>query len=375
MPGPDIAILLIVVGILLEMITRASPAHIDINLNIKSQLEDQMRLEIIKTQILGKLGLEHKPNVTRDIPQVVYDKVVNKFRSKLQNHPKAKEVSNYYAKPKEIISFAEPATDNSDPYSMQFIVKSQSPEGSINVTNAVLWVLMQCKRHKCPRQRLNLKVYAKGKNGKYDSHIKSTRVKLSHTSWKKIRLPLDNVQEMFDSKKNILQYVVKCENCSNDVQPLYLRKNKNMLNKHKSSRLAKRRPFLVLHTKVKPSLDSRKKRRTAICDPGATGQQCCKRFHYISFAEIGWDDWILSPKGYYANFCDGSCPTSTRPEKLNSYHAIVINGFRQVKPRSAIQQCCTPKKLRSLSLVYLDDSSNIIASDLSEMIVDECGCS
>lgn len=57
------------------------------------------------------------------------------------------------------------------------------------------------------------------------------------------------------------------------------------------------RPFIVINTH--PSRKIKRQRRSLNCSPGVT--ECCREKLYISFADIGWDDWILYPPGNEIN--------------------------------------------------------------------------
>lgn len=69
------------------------------------------------------------------------------------------------------------------------------------------------------------------------------------------------------------------------------------------------KPFLVIYTHSQARRAAhRRQKRSSDCDNGI--HECCREKLYVSFAEIGWDDWILQPPGYNAYFCKGSCTTA-----------------------------------------------------------------
>uniref|UniRef100_A0A3B3VY34 Bone morphogenetic protein 6 n=1 Tax=Poecilia latipinna TaxID=48699 RepID=A0A3B3VY34_9TELE len=50
----------------------------------------------------------------------------------------------------------------------------------------------------------------------------------------------------------------------------------------------------------------------------------CKRHElYVSFRELGWQDWIIAPEGYAANYCDGECSFPLNGHMNATNHAIV----------------------------------------------------
>jgi hypothetical protein len=103
---------------------------------------------------------------------------------------------------------------------------------------------------------------------------------------------------------------------------------------------------------------------------------CCKRRLYVSFRQLGWDEWILYPAGYYANYCFGEC------QELNFAHfnTHVLRDYRTIfgaeygDVLDALAPCCSPTKLSPVSLIYYDQNRRIIKRDLPRMRVEECGC-
>jgi len=135
-------------------------------------------------------------------------------------------------------------------------------------------------------------------------------------------------------------------------------------------------PFLVLETESSPNF-KRSRRRALECSPRV--KHCCKQRFYISFRDLGWDDWIIAPKGYYANYCRGHCGGPHRtPDTFLNYHTHVLEEYRRTSEGQAnldgITPCCAPTKFAPMSLIYFGPDLNIIKRDLPKMIVEECGC-
>lgn len=129
------------------------------------------------------------------------------------------------------------------------------------------------------------------------------------------------------------------------------------------------RPFLVVY--LDPNVMKTVRRRALDCS-GAIRGQCCKQSFYVSFKALGWDDWIIAPPGYFANYCRGDCNEFYRtPDTYLTYYAYVIDEYREL---DKIQPCCSPIKFSSMSLIYYGPHQNIIKRDLPKMVVDECGC-
>ena len=121
-------------------------------------------------------------------------------------------------------------------------------------------------------------------------------------------------------------------------------------------------PYIQLHVR-----DSVPWTTDRICteqsDPTETS--CCMWPLLVDFNEFGWD-WVLFPRTYEANFCSGDCSLGV----VSDYpHTHLIN------LHSAAGPCCAPRKMSSISMLYLDEDKNVIMGKLPSMKVERCGCS
>ncbi|XP_063782267.1 bone morphogenetic protein 7-like isoform X2 [Pseudophryne corroboree] len=104
-------------------------------------------------------------------------------------------------------------------------------------------------------------------------------------------------------------------------------------------------------------------------------KQACKKHElYVSFSDLGWQDWIIAPEGYAAYYCDGECAFP-----LNSYmnatnHAIVQTLVHFINPETVPKPRCAPTELQGISVLYFDDRSNVILKKYRNMVVRSCGC-
>ncbi|KAG8513356.1 Bone morphogenetic protein 7 [Galemys pyrenaicus] len=104
-------------------------------------------------------------------------------------------------------------------------------------------------------------------------------------------------------------------------------------------------------------------------------RQACKKHElYVSFRDLGWQDWIIAPEGYAAYYCEGECAFP-----LNSYmnatnHAIVQTLVHFINPDTVPKPCCAPTQLNAISVLYFDDSANVILKKYRNMVVRACGC-
>lgn len=101
---------------------------------------------------------------------------------------------------------------------------------------------------------------------------------------------------------------------------------------------------------------------------------CQKRTLYVSFKDLGWQDWIIAPDGYAAFFCGGECSFPLSPQMNATNHAIVQTLFHLMKPNVVPKPCCAPSKLSAIMVLYFDDNSNVILKKYKNMVVKTCGC-
>ncbi|KAL6040313.1 hypothetical protein STEG23_017213, partial [Scotinomys teguina] len=101
---------------------------------------------------------------------------------------------------------------------------------------------------------------------------------------------------------------------------------------------------------------------------------CKKHELYVSFQDLGWQDWIIAPKGYAANYCDGECSFPLNAHMNATNHAIVQTLVHLMNPEYVPKPCCAPTKLNAISVLYFDDNSNVILKKYRNMVVRACGC-
>ncbi|KAJ8413232.1 hypothetical protein AAFF_G00092280 [Aldrovandia affinis] len=101
---------------------------------------------------------------------------------------------------------------------------------------------------------------------------------------------------------------------------------------------------------------------------------CRKHELYVSFRELGWQDWIIAPEGYAANYCDGECSFPLNAHMNATNHAIVQTLVHLMNPENVPKPCCAPTKLHAISVLYFDDNSNVILKKYKNMVVRACGC-
>ncbi|KAM4583516.1 bone morphogenetic protein 7-like [Fundulus diaphanus] len=107
---------------------------------------------------------------------------------------------------------------------------------------------------------------------------------------------------------------------------------------------------------------------------GLSKEGCKKRELYVSFRDLGWQDWIIAPEGYAAYYCEGECAFPLNSDMNATNHAIVQTLVHFINPETVPQPCCAPTQLHGISVLYFDDSSNVILKKYRNMVVRACGC-
>lgn len=101
----------------------------------------------------------------------------------------------------------------------------------------------------------------------------------------------------------------------------------------------------------------------------------CRRYsHTISFAELGWGDYIFLPETYEANFCAGSCEYPLTTNHNTTKHSYIQSLAAKLNPDLVPPPCCTPHTLSSVNVIYATESENFVAHEWHEMRAEVCGC-
>ncbi|KAG7258052.1 hypothetical protein CRUP_028251 [Coryphaenoides rupestris] len=118
------------------------------------------------------------------------------------------------------------------------------------------------------------------------------------------------------------------------------------------------------------------RRRRAIPNFLRGRPQPCQRVPlFVDFEEIGWAGWIISPRGYNAFHCRGSCPFPLGESLRATNHATVQSIMHALKLSEDVgSPCCVPDKLQSISLLYFDDEENVVLKQYDDMVAVSCGC-
>uniref|UniRef100_A0A8C8A437 Bone morphogenetic protein 3 n=1 Tax=Oryzias sinensis TaxID=183150 RepID=A0A8C8A437_9TELE len=102
---------------------------------------------------------------------------------------------------------------------------------------------------------------------------------------------------------------------------------------------------------------------------------CARRYLKVDFADIGWNDWIISPKSFDAYYCSGSCQFPMPKALKPSNHASIQSIVRAVGVVPGVPEpCCVPEKMSSLSILFFDEDQKVVLKVYPNMTVDSCAC-
>lgn len=109
--------------------------------------------------------------------------------------------------------------------------------------------------------------------------------------------------------------------------------------------------------------------------PTASLTNLCQRHRlFVSFRDVGWENWIIAPMGYQAYYCDGECPFPLGERLNGTNHAIIQTLVNSIDNRAVPKVCCAPTKLSGISMLYFDNNENVVLRQYEDMVVEACGC-
>ncbi|KAG8585624.1 hypothetical protein GDO81_005093 [Engystomops pustulosus] len=330
------------------------------NQPMEAEAEKEILVEVAKQNILNKLHLRQRPNISQAVSRENLAQALLRLNIELdEDHspdlPKKNGRGNKeldIGQTHEVISFAEIDYSNGVRSVLHFHLSTDKDKQE-EIYQAHMWLYIKTTS----RSKITLLVTGKFMPKAYP--IKGTaQAKAVSGGWYMVPLQMFSGKALNEGTENI--YIeLKCLDCQN---PLKL---DNISHVH--------RPFLALKVHNKQE-DARIRRHITEC----TGdmQICCLKKFYIAFKDIGWNDWIISPKGYFMNLCEGRCSVhlARAPGIAASSHTAIFSLIKANNAYSNLSLCCVPTKRRPLSFLYFDINNTIVKADIPDMIVDSCGC-
>uniref|UniRef100_A0A8C4QGJ6 Growth differentiation factor 10 n=1 Tax=Eptatretus burgeri TaxID=7764 RepID=A0A8C4QGJ6_EPTBU len=102
---------------------------------------------------------------------------------------------------------------------------------------------------------------------------------------------------------------------------------------------------------------------------------CARRPLRVDFADIGWNEWIISPDAFDAYYCAGVCQFPMSKEVRPSNHATLQSIVRAIGiMRHVPEPCCVPEVMSAISLLFLDENHNVVLKLYPNIVVESCAC-
>ncbi|XP_055467941.1 inhibin beta C chain [Psammomys obesus] len=325
------------------------PACWGATFDLESQRE--LILDLAKKSILEKLHLRQRPTLSRPVSRAALKTALRHICRPQQETPLEHDQGQEY----EIISFADPGLSSTNQTRLSFHFSDRTA-GGMKVRQARLVFFVQLSSN--TTQTVNIRVLGLRP---HDANLTLTShylLQVGASGWH--QLPLGPEAQAACAQGHLtLELVPENQVAQGSV----------VLDG------VSHRPFVAARVRVEGK--RRVRRRGMDCQGGS--RMCCRQEFFVDFREIGWHDWIIQPEGYAMNFCMGQCPlhVAGMPGISASFHTAVLNLLKAntAAGTSGRGSCCVPTARRPLSLLYYDKDSNIVKTDIPDMVVEACGCS
>lgn len=314
--------------------------------------------ELAKQSILSKLHLKERPNVTQPVFSAGLLTALGRLRVGRTNPSVTLEMPNQSPKTDEqeyeILSFAEPGPTAPNRTRLHFRF-TQAAGRSVHVLHADMYVFLAAPSG--PARRVTAKLLLSEPGDANPTLVGSRQLEVKRRGWAAVEVRTA-VQSFFSKGGQRLTAELELEG---SPEPALLLSSSDS-----------HRPFMVAKARARPR--HRLRRRAVECS--SNSRMCCRKQFFVDFKEIGWEDWIIQPEGYRMNYCTGPCPTHVAgmPGLAASFHTAILNLIKANDAHAAFSSCCVPTRRRPLSLLYYDQDSNVVKTDIPNMIVEACGC-
>lgn len=149
-------------------------------------------------------------------------------------------------------------------------------------------------------------------------------------------------------------------------------------------------PFLLLYLNdtqaglAPPVAEPRRQRRDMgtlahdlrgyLREKGGEKSDCSLRPFPVSFAQLGWDHWIIAPHRYNPRYCKGACPRLLRYDYHAPNHAVVQSFVHQLVDANVPWPSCVPYRYSPISVLMIERDGGILYKEYENMIAESCTC-
>nr|XP_010591752.1 LOW QUALITY PROTEIN: embryonic growth/differentiation factor 1 [Loxodonta africana] len=99
---------------------------------------------------------------------------------------------------------------------------------------------------------------------------------------------------------------------------------------------------------------------------------------YVRYREVGGTTEIIAPRGFMANYCQSPCalPAALGAAGSPAFNHAALRALMYSAAPGAHGglPCCVPARLSPISVLFFDNSDNVVLRHYEDMVVDECGC-
>ncbi|XP_074962639.1 bone morphogenetic protein 15 [Phalacrocorax aristotelis] len=109
-------------------------------------------------------------------------------------------------------------------------------------------------------------------------------------------------------------------------------------------------------------------------EQGREKSDCSLRPFPVSFAQLGWDHWIIAPHRYNPRYCKGACPRLLRYDYHAPNHAVVQSLVHQLVDANVPRPSCVPYRYSPISVLMIERDGGILYKEYENMIAESCTC-
>ncbi|NXL01490.1 BMP15 protein, partial [Mesembrinibis cayennensis] len=109
-------------------------------------------------------------------------------------------------------------------------------------------------------------------------------------------------------------------------------------------------------------------------EQGGEKSDCSLRPFPVSFAQLGWDHWIIAPHRYNPRYCKGACPRLLRYDYHAPNHAVVQSFVHQLVDANVPRPSCVPYRYSPISVLMIERDGGILYKEYENMIAESCTC-
>ncbi|KAF2352748.1 Transforming growth factor-beta C-terminal [Trinorchestia longiramus] len=381
----------------------------------------ELRLELVKAQILSKLRLTQPPNVTR--PLVLPPEAVGALPSAVETLPDHESVPPPLIS-KIIVADARVPCPPSSPHNavcFRFTLPSDTPTSTVSRSSLFFWV-PESSNNRARHRHLVSVTKVSPSTVRHHRHNHHRR---HHTSSSEVRSPLADRRVMRPdngwvsinfsspllplSQRKVSPYVKSMKKSSenhskwknkilNSEEQTLEQKASSTLDAPEDNELVleifcrhcgHQRPTVknsahmpFISVQITNEAPAKSRTRRSVQDCAASTRGCCRDSFHVNFSDLGWDDWIIQPSGFTMYFCRGSCAQPSLADALgggNSYSSllqrILLTDELSPAVRAAVAPCCSAHSTAPLSVMWMSSPNTVKLQHLPDMIVTECSCS